>query len=103
MAECFAPSVTLSLPPSIAIVGRERLLQVFGADHKAELPKSIEWHHVVFDPVQQIGAVEFTMKRRVPSHGVIIIKLARGTISNWRQYSIASDLAWDKFIGVNNF
>jgi hypothetical protein len=100
---CFAPGATFSLPPSIGIVGRENLLQVFGAGHKAEPPKSIEWHHVVFDPAQQIGAVEFTMQRRVQSHGVVIIKISGGLISNWRQYAIASDLAWEKFIGMNKF
>ena len=91
------------MPPSSTLVGRESLVQVFGGGLNVEPPKRIEWHHVVFDPAQQIGAVEYTIRRRVPTHGVIIIKISRGLIGNWRQYVIPSDLTWEKFKGMNNF
>ena len=100
---CFTPDAILSLPPSVGVSGREGLLKIFGAGHDTSPPKSIEWHHVVFDSDQQLGAAEFTMERRVPNHGVVIIKFSKGLISNWRQYSIASDLSWEKFIGMNSF
>jgi hypothetical protein len=103
VVECFVPGAILSLPPSRGVVGRDSLLQVFGTGPKTEPPKSIEWHHVIFDADQQIGAVEFSMQRHIPSHGVIIIKVSGGLISNWRQYMIASDLTWEKFIGLNEF
>jgi hypothetical protein len=100
---CFAAAAVFSIPPSPGVVGRESLIQVFGSGHNVGPPKRIEWHHVVFDPVQQIGIVEYTIQRRVPTHGVIIIKILRGLISNWRQYAIASDLTWEKFRGMNDF
>jgi hypothetical protein len=100
---CFSAAAVFSIPPSRGLIGRESLVQVFGAGHNVEPPKRIEWHHVVFDPSQQIGAVEYTIQRRVPTHGVIIIKISRGLISNWRQYAIASDLTWEKFRGMNDF
>jgi SnoaL-like domain len=100
---CFASAAVFSIPPSPGLVGRESLLQVFGGGHNVEPPKRIEWHHVVFDTAQQVGAVEYTIERRVPTHGVVIIKISRGLISNWRQYAIASDLTWEKFQGMNNF
>ena len=103
VAGCFAPGAIFSLPPSPGVAGHESLLQVFGAGQKTEPPKYIEWHHLVFDPAQQVGAVEFSMQRRIPSHGVVIIKISDGLISNWRQYTITSDLAWEKFIGMNQF
>lgn len=103
VAGCFATAAVFSIPPSPGLLGRESLVQIFGSVHNVEPPKRIEWHHVVFDPAQQIGAVEYTIQRRLPTHGVIIIKISRGLISNWRQYAIASDLTWEKFKGMNNF
>ena len=102
-AGCFAAAAVFSSPPSPGLVGRESLVQVFGGGHNVDLPKRIEWHHVVFDPAKQVGAVEYTIQRRISTHGVIIIKISRGLISNWRQYAIASDLTWEKFRGVNDF
>jgi hypothetical protein len=103
VAGCFAAAAVFSIPPSPGLVGHESIVQLFGGGHNIEPPKRIEWHNVVFDPAQQIGAVEYTIQRRVPTHGVIMIKISRGLISNWRQYAIASDLTWEKFRGMNNF
>jgi hypothetical protein len=43
------------------------------------------------------------VQRRIPTHGVIIIKISNGLICNWRQYAVASDLTWEKFKGINDF
>ena len=100
---CFLAAAIFSTPPSPGLVGRENLVRVFSGGPNRELPTRIEWHHLIFDPVEQIGAVEYTMQRRVPTHGVIIIKISHGLISNWRQYAVASDLTWEKFKGMNDF
>jgi hypothetical protein len=100
---CFSAAAIFSTPPSPGLVGRENLVRVFSGGPNRELPTRIEWHHMIFDPVRQIGAVEYTMQRRVPTHGVIIIKISHGLISNWRQYAVASDLTWEKFKGMNDF
>jgi hypothetical protein len=100
---CFSAAAIFSTPPSPGLVGRESLVRVFSGGPNRELPTRIEWHHLIFDPVKQIGAVEYTMQRRIPTHGVIIIKMSHGLISNWRQYSVASDLTWEKFKGMNDF
>lgn len=100
---CFSPAAIFSIPPSPGLVGRERLAKVFMPGPHKELPTRIEWHHLIFDPALQIGAVEYTVQRRIPTHGVIIIKISNGLISNWRQYAVASDLTWEKFKGMNDF
>lgn len=100
---CFSALAIFSTPPSPGLVGRESLVRVFSGGPNRELPKRIEWHHVVFDPEQQVGAVEYTIQHRITTHGVIIIKISHGLISNWRQYAVASDLTWEKFKGMNDF
>jgi hypothetical protein len=100
---CFSATAIFSIPPSPGLVGRESLAKVFMAGPHKEQPTRIEWHHLIFDPVLQIGAVEYTVQRRIPTHGVIIIKISNGLICNWRQYAVASDMTWEKFRGMNDF
>ena len=100
---CFSAGSVFSAPPAPGLVGRESLEQVFRLGPHQQAPKLIEWHHLIFDPAQQIGAVEYTIQRRIPTHGVIIIKISHGLISNWRQYAVSSDLTWEKFKGLNDF
>jgi hypothetical protein len=100
---CFSSVAVFSTPPARGLVGRENLVRVFSGGPNRELPTLIEWHHLIFDPAKQVGAVEYTMQRRIPTHGVIIVKISHGLISNWRQYAIASDLTWEKFKGMNDF
>lgn len=100
---CFSPTAILSIPPSPGVVGRDNIAKTFASGLRSELPKRVDWHHIIFDPAQQTGALEFTIERRILSHGVIVIKLSNGLISNWREYAIASDLNWEKFRGMNNF
>jgi hypothetical protein len=100
---CFSAAAAFSTPPSPGLVGRESLARVFSGGPNREIPTRIEWHHLIFDPAKQVGAVEYSMQRRIPTHGVIIIKISHGLISNWRQYAVASDLTWEKFKGMNDF
>jgi len=61
------------------------------------------WHHIIFDETKQLGAGEFTFTYGDTAHGVAMIKVRGGLISNWREYWYASELPWEGFIKLNNF
>jgi len=63
----------------------------------------ITWHQLVFDPARQIGMGEYTYQYHLQTHGVVVVKFSHGLISNWREYSVPSDVPWEKFVGSNNF
>jgi hypothetical protein len=67
------------------------------------MPMKIEWHHLVFDPAQQLGMGEFSYQHHLQTNGVVVIKFSNGLISNWREYDVPSDLPWGKFVGANDF
>lgn len=102
-ASCFAENAIYSSPPSPAHVGRENLYVWFGGAHGRELPMSMTWHHLVFDPAQQVGVGESTFRYRIQTHGLVIVKISNGLIVNWREYEVESSLPWDKFVGRNRF
>jgi hypothetical protein len=64
-----------------------------GEEKGRELPMHMTWHHLVFDPIQQIGAGEYTFQHREQTYGVVIVKLSNGLILNWREYEVESELA----------
>lgn len=44
-----------------------------------------------------------TFEYGTKSHGVVMVRIRGGKISNWREYWYESTLDWDKFVGENNF
>ena len=102
-ASCFAENATYSAPPSKGHVGRPALYEYFGGDKGRPLPMHMTWHHVVFDPDQQIGVGEYTFRYQIQTHGLVIVKISHGLISNWREYEAQSSLPWDSFVGDNKF
>lgn len=36
-------------------------------------------------------------------HGIVIVKIKDGKISNWREYQYKSDLDWKAFVAINDF
>ena len=102
-ANCFTEDAIYSSPPSREHQGRENLYKLFGGAKGPAVPMKIVWHHFLFDPVQQLGMAEYTFQYHLQTHGVVVLKFSHGLISNWREYDIASDLSWDKFVGANNF
>ena len=102
-ADCFTENAIYSSPPSTAHVGRENLFQLFGSDEVRAIPYKIEWHHFVFDPEEQVGTAEFTLKFLLQVHGMVIVKFSHGLIGNWREYDVPSGLSWSKFVGMNEF
>jgi hypothetical protein len=102
-ANCFTEDAIYSSPPSRGHRGRENLYERFGGAKGSTVPMKIVWHHLVFDSAQQLGMAEYTFQYHLQTHGVVVLKLSHGLISNWREYDIASELSWDKFVGGNNF
>jgi hypothetical protein len=76
-------------------------VEFFGGDDPP--PMSMSWHTIVFDEGVQTGAGEYTFTGTRTYHGVAVIKLREGRISNWREYQHASDLDWEAFTALNRF
>lgn len=102
-ASCFAKDAVYSGPPAPPHRGRQALYEYFGGDKGRELPMHMTWHHLVFDPAQQIGMGEYTFRYRVQTHGIVIVKVSDGLIVNWREYEVESPLQWEQFVGENRF
>jgi hypothetical protein len=102
-ADCFTEDAVYSSPPSRGHHGRENLYQQFGGAKGPAVPMKIEWHHLVFDPTQQLGMGEFSYQYHLQTNGVVVVKFSNGLISNWREYDVPSDAIWSKFVGSNDF
>jgi len=102
-ASCFVENAVYSGPPSPAHRGRKALYEFFGGAKGRELPMRMTWHHLIFDPAQQIGVGEYTFQYKVQTHGLVIIRMSNGLILNWREYEVESPLPWEQFVGDNRF
>ena len=102
-ASCFAEDAIYSAPPSSGRLGRKELYEYFGGKQGRPSPMHMSWHNLVFDPSQQLGVGEYTFRYRIQTHGIVIVKIDRGLIKNWREYEVESDQNWENFIGANHF
>jgi hypothetical protein len=102
-ASCFVEDAIYSAPPSSGHHGRQKLYDYFGGKGGRPLPMHMTWHHLVFDPSKQIGFGEYTFRYRMQTHGIVIVKIDRGLIKNWREYEVESVQNWEDFIGANSF
>ena len=66
-------------------------------------PMRMQWHHLLFDEGQQIGAGEYTFQYEIRTHGVVMVKLVDGRISRWREYEVESPLDWEQLAGETRF
>ncbi len=103
-ADCFTEDAIYIEPPDKQVyVGRKALFEFFGGDKKPAPKMSMTWHHSAFDEDGQIGFGEYTFQGNSRYHGIVIIKIKNGKISNWREYQYKSDLEWKDFIEKNKF
>lgn len=103
-AECFTEDAIYVEPPDKQIYrGRAELYRFFGGDQGRRDAMSMTWHHLLFDPEQQIGVGEFTFVYGTPVHGMVIVRVRDGKISNWREYWYESPLGWAEFTRTNPF
>jgi SnoaL-like protein len=103
-AVCFAEDAVYSSMPSAKVhKGRKDLYEWFGGEKGRPKAMRMEWHHLVFDPEQQIGVGEYTFQYEVQTHGIVIVKFKHGLISNWREYEQESPQSWSDAVGENKF
>lgn len=101
---CFTEDAIYTEPPDKQVYkGRKELFEFFGGYKGRAGQMSMTWHHIVFDPKTMVGAGEFTFRYGSTVHGVTMIRIRDGKISNWREYWYESPLEWDAFIGINQF
>ena len=94
---------TVLLPIRGSTRGDKNCLNGSGGAHGRPKPMRMEWHHLVFDEEQQIGAGEYTFTYGIRTHGMVLIRFRDRKIANWREYEIESPLDWDEMVGKNNF
>jgi hypothetical protein len=103
-ADCYTEDAFYTEPPEKQVyAGRKALYEFFGSDRKPEPPMKMIWHHLAFDEVSQIGFGEYTFQMNNRYHGIVIVKIRNGRISNWREYQYKSDLEWKEFVNKNDF
>lgn len=103
-ADCYTEDVIYTEPPDKQVyIGRKALYEFFGGDKKPEPPMRMSWHHISFNEGEQFGFGEYTFQGKNRYHGIVIIKIREGRVSNWREYQYKSDLEWKAFVGQNKF
>jgi SnoaL-like domain len=103
-ADCFTADAIYTEPPDKQVYrGRDELFRFFGGESGRAGQMSMAWHHIAYNPATQVGAGEFTFSYGGTVHGVAVIKVRDGRISNWREYWYESPLPWEEFVGVNRF
>lgn len=104
-ADCFTENAVYTEPPDKQLYeGRETLFKFFGGDEGHQGQMKMRWHHLAFDEKSQIGFGEYTFRYEdYQTHGVAIVKVSNGRISNWREYQYKSDLEWERFVGKSKF
>ncbi len=81
--------------------GRAALRKLFST--ASARSRKFEWHHLLFNEPDQIGAGEFTLEGARRYHGMAIVKIENGKISHWREYPVPSSLNWEEFTSENRF
>ena len=103
-ASRFAEDVRYADPLRYAFASREALRAFFEADDG--LPQRTEWHTVVFDEAQQVGAAEYTYEGTHRYHGTALVRVAGGAgglITHWREYQHIDARDWTAFAGETRF
>lgn len=103
-AQVFTSDAVYSEPPDKQLYrGRDALYRFFGGDDGRPGAMQMRWHHVAFDEETQVGFGEFSFTYGSTAHGVAVIRVRDGKISNWREYWYESTLPWEGFIEQNPF
>ena len=103
-AACYTEDAVYVEPPDKQVyVGRAALYAFFGGNEKPEPPMRMQWHHLAFDESTQVGFGEYTFQMNNRYHGIVVVRLREGKISNWREYQYKSDLPWQEFTRLNSF
>lgn len=103
-ADCYTEDAIYTEPPDKQVyIGRKALYEFFGGNQNPPPPMKMTWHHLAFDEEEQIGFAEYTFEGNNRYHGIVIVMIRAGKISNWREYQYKSTLEWEAFLGKNKF
>jgi hypothetical protein len=103
-ANCYTEDALYTEPPDKQVyAGRKALYEFFGGDKKPDPPMRMTWHHLAFDEESQTGFGEYTFQMNNRYHGIVVVKIRDGKISNWREYQYKSDMEWREFVKKNDF
>lgn len=98
-AECFTPDAIYVEPPQKQVhIGREALFTFFGGSAGRPGAMSMQWHRTMFDAHHQQGMGEFTFRYGSQVHGVALMDVRNGLISQWREYWYSSELPFHEFV-----
>ena len=100
-ADCFAPQVKYGDPLRYSFQDSRALRLFFEADDGQA--QRIEWHTVLFDGTDQVGAVEYTYSGSHNYHGVAIVRVKDGLITHWREHQHIDGRSWLEFAGATLF
>ena len=88
VASCFAEDVDYADPLRYGLHGRAELRAFF------ELPAGgsqwVRWHSILFDEAAQTGAAEYTYQEAQRYHGLVLVRVAGGLVTHWREYQHTS-------------
>ena len=103
-ADCFTEDALYLEPPDKQFyAGRPALYEFFGGATRPEPPMTMTWHHLAFDEASQVGFGEYTFQMNRRYHGIVVVKIRGGKISNWREYQYESKLEWRDFVAKSPF
>jgi ketosteroid isomerase-like protein len=103
-AECYTDDVGYLEPPDQQVyMGRQALYEFFGGEEPPQPPMEMTWHHLGFNEDSQVGFGEYTFQMNNRYHGIVVVKIVEGKISNWREYQYRSNLAWEDLVGKSLF
>jgi len=103
-ADCFTEDAIYVEPPDRQVYsGRTALYDFFGGEEKPDPPMKMRWHHLAFDEASQIGFGEYTFQMNRRYHGIVVVRVREGKISNWREYQYQSEMEWEEFSERNRF
>jgi hypothetical protein len=101
-ADCFTDDIVYVEPPDRQrYVGRDAVFELSGGNEPAAM--SMTWHHLAFDPEQQIGFGEYTFRGRRQFHGIVIVQIRGDRVARWREYQYPDDTDWVQFVGDSRF
>jgi hypothetical protein len=104
-ADCFSEDAIDSSPPGPKVRrGRKQLLDFLGGAAGRPARMHMEWHHLAFDPENDIGFGEYTFRYKgYQAHGIVIVRTRNGEIRNWRECETPSQMTFEQFAGANDF
>lgn len=101
VAAHFAEQVQYADPTRYRLDGRAALLDFFRNDEGME--QRTTFHTVVFDEARQVGMAEYTYEGTHRYHGAVVVKVAGGLITHWREYQHVDPRTWEEFAGETRF